>query len=222
MPFKTLKRFGKGNKIEEAEEPEQEINVSEIISSLIKNRRSVRKYLEKDVSNELIEKVLESASYAPSCGNYQPWEFIVVKRQALKNDLAEASYNQKWITEVPVLIVACLNGRLAGAVYGERGLRLYGIQAVAAAIQNMLLTAESLGLGTCWVGAFSELMVARILQCPEYVRPCAIITLGYPAEKPCMPYRQDKKEYIHHEVFGETLQFEEVKEEKKPTYMKFK
>jgi nitroreductase len=222
MPFKALKRFGRGNKVEEVEEPEKEINVSEIVTSLIKSRRSVRKYLEKDVSDELIEKLIESAGYAPSAGNYQPWEFVIVKKASLKNDLAEASHNQKWIAQAPVLIIACVNGRLAGAVYGERGLRLYGVQGVAAAIQNMLLTAESLGLGTCWVGAFSELMVARILQCPEYVRPCAIITLGYPDEKPAMSHRHDKKEYIHHEIFGETTHFKEIKEEKKPTYMKFK
>ena len=222
MPFKALKRFGKGNKIEEVEEPEKEINLSGVIESVIKSRRSVRSYLDKDVSDELIEKILESAGYAPSAGNYQPWEFVVVRNQSLKNDLAEASYNQEWITKAPVLIVASVNNRLAGAVYGERGLKLYGIQAVAAAIQNMLLTAESLGLGTCWVGAFSEIMVARIVQCPEYVRPCAIITLGYPAQKPPITHRQDKKEYIHHEIFGETLQQKEVDEEKKPTYMKFK
>jgi nitroreductase len=222
MPFKSLKRFGKGSRVEEVEEPEQEIDVSEIICSVIKQRRSVRKYLEKNVDNGLIEKILDSAGCAPSAGNYQPWEFIVVRNNSLKNDLAEASYNQKWITEAPVLIIACINCRLAGAVYGERGLRLYGVQAVAAAIQNMLLTAESLGLGTCWVGAFSELMVARILQCPDYIRPCAIITLGYPAESPPMPPKQDMKEYVHHEIFGETLQLKQVEEEKKPTYMKFK
>ena len=171
MPFKTLKRFGKGNRIEEVEEPkQQEINSLESICSIIKKRRSVRKYQDREVKEKIIENILDSAACAPSAGNYQPWEFIVVRNQNLKNDLAEASYNQKWIAQAPVLIVACMNCRLAGAVYGERGLRLYGIQAVAAAIQNILLTAESLGLGTCWVGAFSEIMVSRIMQCPDYVR----------------------------------------------------
>jgi nitroreductase len=222
MPFKTLKRFGRGSKIEEVEEPKEDINPLETICSIIKKRRSVRKYQSIEVKERLIEKILDSAACAPSAGNYQPWEFIVVRNQNLKNDLAEASYNQKWIAEAPVLIIACINCRLAGAVYGERGLRLYGIQAVAAAIQNMLLVAESLGLGTCWVGAFSEIMVSRIMQCPDYVRPCAIITLGYPAEIPCQPPKQDMKEYVHHEVFGETIQQMNVDEEKKPTYMKFK
>jgi len=220
MPFKALKRFGRGNKIEEVEEPTKTIDISEIISSLIKKRRSVRKYLEKDVSDELIEKILDSARYAPSAGNYQPWEIIVVRNKSLKADLIEACYNEEWMLEAPVFLIACVNNKLVEA-YGERGLRLYGIQSVTAAIQNMLLTAASLGLGTCWIGRFSEIMVARILQCPEYVRPCAIITLGYPAEEPPMPPRQDMKEYVHMEVFGETLQLKEVEKEKKPTYMKF-
>ena len=220
MPFDSLARFGKGNKkIECKEDPI--IDIPEILCSVIKKRKSVRKYLEKDVSDDLVKKILESARFAPSTGNYQPWEFVVVRNNSLKADLTEGCYDQKWMLGAPVFIVACINTRLAGAVYGERGLRLYGIQAVAAAIQNMLLTAESLGLGTCWVGAFSEVIVARILQCPEYVRPCAIITLGYSCDESSKAPRQEMKEFVHYEVFGETLQQRQVNEEKSPTYMKF-
>ena len=218
MPFDSLTRFGKGNKIKDKEEPI--IDVAEVLSSVIKNRRSVRKYLKKEVPDELLEKVLESARYAPSAGNYQPWEFIVVRNEPLKADLTEGCFDQRWMLDAPVFIVACINSRLAGAVYGERGLRLYGIQAVAAAIQNMLLTADSLGLGACWVGAFSEIIVARVLQCPDYVRPCAIITLGYSCDESPRSVRQDIKEYVHREVFGETMQQSEVNEEKSPTYIK--
>ena len=221
MPFKTITKFGKKKKEEITEEIKKE-KIPESIISIIKNRRSVRKYNKKEVDMELILKILESASYAPSAGNYQPWEFIVVRNSEIKKYLVEAAYNQKWMLDAPVFIVACTNSRLAGAVYGERGLRLYGIQAVAAAIQNMLLTAEALGLSTCWVGAFSEIMVSRILECPDYVRPCAIITLGYSDEKPSVPLRQPLEEFIHIEKFGNILQMEYVKKEKKPTYMKFR
>ncbi len=221
MPFKTIAKFGKKKKEEITEEIKEE-KIPESIISIIKNRRSVRKYNKKEVDMELILKILESASYAPSAGNYQPWEFIVVRNSEIKRYLVEAAYNQKWMLDAPVFIVACTNSRLAGAVYGERGLRLYGIQAVAAAIQNMLLTAEALGLSTCWVGAFSEIMVSRILECPDYVRPCAIITLGYSDEKPSVPLRQPLEEFIHIEKFGNILQMEYVKKEKKPTYMKFR
>ncbi len=226
MPFKTITKFGKKKKEieipEEIEEFKEEEKIPESITSLIKNRRSVRKYLKKDVDMELILKVLEAAQYAPSSGNYQPWEFVVVRNSEIKEHLVDACYNQKWMLEAPVLIVACINSRLAGATYGDRGLKLYGIQGVAAAIQNILLTAESLGLATCWVGAFSETMVSRALECPDYVRPCAVITLGYSDEKPVAPARQSMEEFVHIGKFGNTLQMEYVKKEKKPTYMKFK
>jgi len=174
MPFDVIKEFGKGYKEIKIPEESVQIDLYQILSELIKKRRSVRKYQKKDVTDDLLEKILDSTKYAPSCGNYQPWEFIVVRNEDTKKDLVAAAFDQKWMMEAPVFIVACINVRLAGAVYGERGARLYGPQAIAAAIENMLLTAESLGLATCWVGAFSEVIVARILECAEYARPSAI------------------------------------------------
>jgi len=222
MPFDTIRKFGRGeNRIELPEEPIQP-EIYELLLSLIKKRRSVRKYLNKPVPDDLIEKTLESAKYAPSAGNYQPWEFIVVRNPETKKNLVSAAYNQNWMAEVPVFIIACVNMRLAAAVYGERGARLYGIQAVAAAIENIILTAESLNLATCWVGAFSEVIISRVLECPEYVRPSAIITLGYPAEEPLVPTKQSIQEFVHIEKFGETLLRRNIAKEKKPTYMKFR
>jgi nitroreductase len=222
MPFDVIKDFGKGrNKIEIPEEFIQP-ELYEILSNIIKKRRSVRKYLKKDVPDNLLEKIFEAAKYAPSTGNYQPWEFIVVRNEETKKDLTMAAYNQNWMLEAPIFIVACINMRLAAAVYGERGARLYGVQSVAAAIENILLTAESLDLATCWIGAFSEVVIARLLECPEYVRPCAIITLGYPAEEPRVPPKQSIQEFVHIEKFGETLLMRTVEKEKKPTYMKFR
>ncbi len=221
MPFKVLKEFGKKRKIEEFEEP-VEVEIFDIIYDIIKSRRTIRKYLDKKVDDETILKILDAARYAPSAGNHQPWEFIVVRDPRTKADLVEASYGQDWMLSAPVFIVACINTRLAGAVYGERGLKLFGIQDVAAAIQNILLAAEALGLGTAWVGMFSEPMVSVILHCPEYVRPCAIITLGYPAEEPKPPVLQNLDEFVHFERFGQTILEKRVEKEKKPYYMKFK
>ena len=226
MPFKTLAKFGKKKNNEEVledyVEEKEEVDVSELVISTIKGRRSVRNYQKRNVNNKLIMKILESARFAPSSGNYQPWEFIVVRNPKTKENLVEACYNQKWMMDAPVFIIACTNMRLAGAIYGQRGLRLYGTQAIAAAVENILLTAEALGLATCWVGAFSEIMVSRILDCPEYVRPSAIITLGYAVRKPIAPVRHPIENFVHLEKFGNTLQMEQLKKEQKPTYMKFK
>lgn len=230
MPFKKLVQFGKGKKkIKVPDESEirtetwkGKTDFFSVVDSTIKGRRSVRKYQNKEVDFELIRKILEAARFAPSTGNYQPWEFIVIRDPEMKKSIVEACYNEKWMLEAPVFIVVCINSRLAGAIYGDRGLKLYGIQGTAAAIENMLLCAQSLGLATCWVGAFSEIMVSRLLECPEYVRPCAIITLGYSYELRCgVPTRQNLEEFVHIGKFGNTLHQEFINKEKKSTYMKF-
>ena len=225
MVFKAIRKFGKSGPkpIEEViKEEEMVVSKYEVIYDLIKSRRSVRDYTNKKVSKDVIEKILDSVRYAPSAGNYQPWEMIVVENDEMRKNIVNAASNQEWMINAPVFIVACVNDRLAGAVYGPRGKMLYGIQGVSAAIENILLTAESLGLGTCWVGAFGEVAVARLLQCPEYVRPCAIITLGYPKEKPHMPARQSKADYLHYEEYGENILEQKVRKQKKPVNMQLR
>jgi len=174
---------------------------SEIILSVIKGRRSTRKYLNYDVSDEIIEKILEAAGYAPSAGDFQPYEFIVVKSAETRKYIAE-SCNQPWMAEAPVHIVACTNMKIA-SIYEERGMKLYGIQDTAMAVGNLMLVAESLELRTCWVGAFGEAQVSILLHCPEYVRPAAIITLGYSDEKVRAPEKHGIEKYAHREKFGE-------------------
>ncbi|MFH1229774.1 MAG: nitroreductase family protein [Candidatus Aenigmatarchaeota archaeon] len=220
MPFDTISKFGKGKKEVQTMEDYVTPQPCETLASIIKNRRSVRRYLKGPIPQQYLERILESAKYAPSAGNYQPWELIVVKNEDTKKDIVSGCYNQTWMLEAPVFIIVCTNMRLASAVYGERGAKLYGTQSVAAAIENMLLTAESLSIGSCWVGAFSEVIVSRVLECPEYARPCAIITMGYPAEEPKVPPKQSIRDFVHLEKFGDTLIEKMVGFEKKPTYIK--
>ena len=150
-------------------------------------RHSVRKYDKRDVPNELIGKILEAAIHAPSAGNLQPWEFIVVKDEKIKKELAFAALRQDFIEKAPVVIVVCANIEKAEK-YGERGKRLYCIQDTAAAIENMLLTATSLGLGTCWVGAFEEERMRDLLHIPPNLKIVALITVGFP-----VPYEKPSK-----------------------------
>ncbi len=174
---------------------------SEQFLGIIEGRRSVRKYIERPVSDELIEKIIRAGTYAPSAGNRQPWEFIVVTRHDLQEKIAEIC-GQMWMRSAPVFIVVCINMRIASASYGDRGEKLYGIQSTAAAIQNMLLAAESLGLNSCWVGSFSEHEISIIVNSPEYLRPCAVITVGYGAERPKAPERFSLEHVCHKDVFG--------------------
>ena len=156
------------------------------LEDAIKNRRSIRKYKDKAVSDRQIRQIIEAGMSAPSAGNLQSRYFYVVNDAATKEALATAAYDQGFISEVPVAIVVCADLRI-GSEYGSRGVSLYAPMDCAAAIQNMLLAAHSLGLGTCWVGAFDENKVAEIMDAPEDLRPVAIIPIGVPAESPRPP-----------------------------------
>lgn len=165
----------------------------------IKTRTSIRKYRPDPVPEDLIKKILEAAVQAPSAGNVQEWEFIVVKDLTNKKKLAEAAFDQDFVAKAAVVVVVCSDLNKISDAYGVRGISLYSIQNASAAIQNMLLAANDFGLGTCWVGAFNEESVKGILVLPESVRPLAIITLGYPAEKPEKSERVSIKEKTHFE-----------------------
>jgi len=168
----------------------------------IKSRRSVRAFTNEQVSDKEVMKLIDAARWAPSAGNIQPWEFVVVRNPEIKRGLSAAALNQTFIEEAPVVIVVCANQLLSGRGYGSRGVDLYCLQDTAAATQNMLLTAHALELATCWIGAFQEEEARKVLKIPNGVRPVAIIPVGHPAEKPEKPDRRPISEIVHHETFG--------------------
>jgi nitroreductase len=167
----------------------------------IKERRSIRAFKSDPVSPKIVEKLLDAARWAPSAGNIQPWEFIVVQKPEIRRKLAEAALNQTFIEEAPVVIVVCANKNRSAQRYGVRGETLYCLQDTAAAIQNIHLVAYSLGLGTCWVGAFSEEEASEILKIPEGIRPVAIIPVGYPAESPLPRSRRPLDQIVRYDIF---------------------
>jgi len=171
------------------------------VLTAIRGRRSIRAFKSDDVSTETVEKLLDAASWAPSAGNIQPWEFIVVRKPEIKRALVEAALDQTFIEEAPVVIVVCANENRSSEGYGIRGKTLYCLQDTAAATQNILLTAYSLGLGTCWVGAFREEEAREILKIPQGIRPVAIIPVGYPAETPLLRNRRPIGQTVHYETF---------------------
>jgi nitroreductase len=168
----------------------------------VKNRRSVRAFTNEPVSNKEVKKLIDLARWAPSAGNIQPWVFIVVRSPTKRRQLSEAA-NQGFIEEAPVVIVVCADTQRSRQGYGSRGANLYCIQDTAAATQNMLLSAHSMGLATCWVGAFHEEKAKTALDLPVSVRPVAIIPVGHAAEKPRTRSRRPLNTIIHSEAFGE-------------------
>jgi len=149
----------------------------------IKKRRSIRQYKAQEIPEDVLNSVLDCATLAPSAGNRQPWTFIVVKTKEIREQLVQAAGGQQFLAQAPVVIVVCADLEVSGARYEDRGRTLYAFQDTAAAIENMMLAAVSYGLGTCWVGAFRETEVRKILELPANLKPVAMIPMGYPDQE---------------------------------------
>ena len=200
---------------------------------LIKKRRSIRKYASRKVAFALVREVLETAQWAPSAHNAQPWRFVVLSDVGLKKDLAEgmaaawvadmikdgtsakvrknraiASIEQ--FTHAPVLIVACLTMNNMAKYVDERRQKCerdLAVQSLGAALQNILLVAHAKGLGARWfcAPAFCKETVRKILKAPVDVEPQALIALGHPAEKPRGPSRKPLERYAYFNTWGKKL-----------------
>nr|MBC7243743.1 nitroreductase family protein [Chloroflexota bacterium] len=167
------------------------------VERTIRERRSVRQYRSDAVPRDLILRVLDSARWAPSAVNRQPWHFVVVTQPERRSALAEsariAGIVPRHVARAPVLIALC----------GDERRSSWYVHDCCLASQNLMLVAKALGLGTCWIGAFDEERVAEVLALPEGVRVVGLITLGYPvhAEQKPTP-RLPLQQIVHWEGFG--------------------
>ena len=163
-------------------------------------RRSIRKYKKIPVEVEKIGMLIEAGRYAPTAGNLQPFKFIIVVREEQRKAIAEACLQQYWMETAPLHIVVVSEPWKSKQFYGSRGEKLYSIQNCAAAVENILITATSVGLGSCWVSAFEENMLRDIVGVPEEkARPQAVVTIGYPDEVVPVPqkYRFYDRAYLN-------------------------
>lgn len=155
------------------------------VSEAIQKRRSIRSFdTSKQVSDEQIEKILEAGRLAPSAHNLQDWYFVAVKSPQLKEKLVEAAMGQEFVGEAGVVIVVCADLRLSDRHSTRHGEDFYLIQDTAIATSFMMLQTTELGLGTCWIGAFDEEEVKKVLNLEDHLRPVALLPVGYPAETP--------------------------------------
>ena len=144
------------------------MNLMEVFEA-IQKRKSVRSYLPDEVPASKLEKIIEAARLAPSAGNIQPWHFIVVSDQQKRNKLSKGRY-AKFLVESPIVLVGCGDKKASP--------NWYAIDTTIA-MQNMVLTATSEGLGTCWIGSFNENHVRKLLSIPDKFRVIALLALGY-------------------------------------------
>ncbi len=161
----------------------------------IESRRSIRKYLTKEVEQDKIDKIIESARIAPSAANRQEWKFVVVKDQLIRDKLVDACMGQKFVAQAPVLIAACSTESEKIMPCGQYA---YSVD-LSIALSFMILEATELGLGTCWLGAFKEDDVKSILNIPEEVRLVGLTTLGYSDESPDKRPRKSLEEVLTYE-----------------------
>jgi nitroreductase len=165
------------------------------ILDAIRGRRSIRRFKGGALPPHVLATLEESLLAAPSAGNLQSRRFHFVSRPEALRRIAAAAYGQDFIAQAPLAVVCSADLSIARR-YGERGRTLYCLQDVAASVQNLMLAAYSLGLGTVWVGAFDEREVASILGLPASLRPVAVVPVGYPDEAPPPPERIDRDKAI--------------------------
>jgi nitroreductase len=154
------------------------------------------------VDGDRITRVLKSAWRAPSAGHLQPQDFIVVRDPITKRKLVEAALDQSFIEEAPVVVVVCSDTRRNIERYGERAVKFYSVIDGAFASLIILLSVVDEGLGACFVGAFEDAVVSRVLGLPREVRPIGIIPIGYPAEKPKRLARIPLERRVHVDGYG--------------------
>jgi len=174
----------------------------------INTRRSIRKYKSDLVDDRTLETVLEAARQAPSWANTQCWHFVAVRNAETKGKLSdtlnETNPARDAIRNAPLVIVACAEmdkaGYKDGQVTTDKG--DWFMFDVALAMQNLVLAAHSLGLGTVYVGRFDAEKVASILSLPKGYRVVVMTPFGYPAETKEPRPRKELKECVHHDKWG--------------------
>ena len=161
----------------------------------IRTRRSIRKYLDKPVSKDVLQQVLTAAMSAPSACNAQPWQFVVLEDRKLLGEVPKIHPYAAMAAEAPLAILVCGDTSLE-QVPG------YWVIDCSAAIENLLLATHALGLGAVWTGVYPQQErvegFRRLLGLPKNVIPHSLIPLGYPDEQPPQEERY-RANRVHHE-----------------------
>ncbi|MEA3414587.1 MAG: nitroreductase family protein [Thermodesulfobacteriota bacterium] len=177
------------------------------LMEIIKERRSIRDYEEKDIPGEIVDKVLESVRWTPSWVNTQCWEVIVVKDKIIKEKLqatiSKGNRAAKSIVTAPVVLAVC--GRLGKSGYykGKISTKFgdWYMFDLGLATQNLCLMAHHLRLGAVIVGLFDHDRAKQILNVPAGYELVVLIPMGYPAKTPSAPKRREIGEFTHYDKF---------------------
>ena len=187
------------------------------LMNIIRSRRSIRRYQEKNIPDDILDKLLEAARWAPSWANTQCWHWVVVKDQAIKRKIQEAvsSRNPSFlaIVNAPVLLVLCGQLQRSG-YYNDQYPTKFGdwfMYDLGLATQNLCLAAHDYGLGTVIVGLFDHDRVGEIVKLPPAHEVLVLIPLGYPDHEPSAPKRRELQEFVHNDSFEQEQQAHPIK-----------
>lgn len=164
------------------------------IKEAIRSRRSIRKYKDEQVPHDKLVTLLEMARLAPSAGNRQPWEFIVVRDETVIRRIAEGCRSGGFLSECPVIIVGCGDF--------EARPKWFALDTFIA-MEHIALTSVGEGLGTCWIGYFDEDEIRRLLEIPENLRVVALMGVGFADDSPAPKERKPLEEFVSYERWGE-------------------
>ncbi|MBU0479892.1 MAG: nitroreductase family protein [Proteobacteria bacterium] len=161
------------------------------------SRRSIRKYQGRPVPEEMVNDLLEAAMAAPSAVAKDPWHFIVVQNRETLDSIADVLPHGKMLREAPLALIVCGDINLANLQQES-----YLLQDLSAAVENILLGANALGLGTCWLGIHPRADrlagIRQLFELPDHIIPMCGIAVGWPAEQPQARTRY-RKERVHRE-----------------------
>ncbi len=177
------------------------------LMEIIKGRRSIRKYEEKDIPDDVLNKILESVKWSPSWANTQCWEIVVIKDNPIKQKLQETmglkNPATKAIVGAPVLLALCAQLNSSG-FYNKKVTTKFGdwfMFDLGLAAQSLCLTAHDLGLGTVIVGLFDHDKAKKIINVPDGYELVSLIPMGYPAKISSAPKRKEIAEFVHNDTF---------------------
>jgi len=164
----------------------------------LNTRCSVRDYSSDELTDDELAFLLQCATTAPSAGNLEAWDLVLVRDSGRKESLSDAAFAQPQVKNAPALFVVCANYVRSMSRYGERGI-LYAVQDATIACTYLMLAAHARQIRSCWVGAFDEDEVREILDLPAHIRPVAILCLGKGSLHVSLTERMAAGEHFHPE-----------------------
>jgi nitroreductase len=162
------------------------------------SRSSVREYWSDPLNDNEVTFILDCASTAPSAGNLESWDVVIVTDEDMRIALRDAAYEQDHIREAAAVFVVCANYIRSMSKYGERGI-LYAVQDATIACAYMMLAAHAQNLHSCWTGAFNEDEIKDILQLPQHIRPVSLLAVGKGHAPSSLTERMPVAEHVHSE-----------------------